>query len=143
MYAEVGANMKKILKLVLCLLIPCVPFVVAYTLLFGPLSEGTFELIYDNVSAEVFTNEKTETFVIENKSIVTFSYDCNVINGTIYSTIKDSQGEEIFTNADNMNFSKEWDIELNPGVYTYYLKGEGAKGTYVFRGTIKEVLKEK
>lgn len=131
--------MKKILKLVLCLLILCVPFVVAY-LLFGPLSEGTFELIYDNVSAEVFTGEKTETFVIENKSIVTFSYDCKVTNGTIYSTIKDSQGEEIFTNADNMNFAKEWDIELNPGMYTYYLKCEGATGTYVFRGTIKEVL---
>lgn len=140
MYAEVGANMKKKLKLVLCLLILCVPFVVAYTLLFGPLSEGTFELIDDNVSAEVFTNEKTETFVIENKSIVTFSYDCNVTNGTIYSTIKDSRGEEIFTNAANMNFAKEWDIELNPGVYTYYLKCEGVNGTYIFRGTVKEVL---
>lgn len=135
--------MKKILKLVLCLLILCVPFVVAYILLFGSLSEGTFELIYDNVSAEVFTNEKTETFVIENKSIVTFSYDCNVTNGKIYSTIKDSQGEEIFTNADNMNFAKEWEVELNPGVYTYYLKGEEANGTYVFRGTIKEVLQDK
>ena len=135
--------MKKSLKLLLCLLILCVPFVVAYILLFGSLSKGTFELFYDNVSAEVFTNEKTETFVIENKSIVTFLYDCNVTNGTIYSTVKNSQGEEIFTNAEDMNFTKEWDVELDSGEYTYFLKSEEANGTYVFRGTIKEVLEDK
>lgn len=135
--------MKKNIKLVLCILILCVPFAVAYILLFGSFSEGTFELIYDNVSAEAFTDEKTENFVIENKSIVTFFYDCNVTGGTIYSTIKNSWGEEIFTNADNMNFTKEWDVELESGEYMYFLKSEEAKGTYVFRGTIKEVLEDK
>lgn len=143
MYAKVGVNMKKKLKLVLCIIILCIPFVVAYILLLGPLSENTFELFYDNISAETFTNEKTETFVIENKSIVTFSYECNVTNGKIYSEIKDSQGEEIFANTNNMNFTGEWAVELNPGIYTYYLKGEEANGIYVFRGTIKEVLQDK
>ena len=116
---------------------------IAYILLLGPLSENTFELFYDNISAETFTNEKTETFVIENKSIVTFSYECNVTNGKIYSEIKDSQGEEIFANTNNMNFTGEWAVERNPGIYTYYLKGEEANGIYVFRGTIKEVLQDK
>lgn len=142
MYAKAGVNMKKIGKQILCVLILCVPFVVAYILLFGPLSKGTFELFYDNLRAESFTDEKTEVFLIDNPSIVTFSYDCDVTNGTILAIIKGPQGEEIFTNANNMNYTKEWEIELNPGQYTYYLIGEAAKGKYLFRGTIKEVLRE-
>lgn len=131
------------IRIVLIVFMLCVPFVVAYLLLYGPLSKGTYELFYDNMNAEAFGGEKTETFEIEGKSIVLFSYDCNISSGRILSTIKDSSGKEIFTNTDNMNFTKEWEMELDSGEYTYYLKGEVAKGTYIFRGIVKEVLEKR
>lgn len=97
-------------------------FTTGCSVVFDDIENNNSVCFWDNATFGEFSDEKIETFIIEEDTDVYFKFRGEIESGKIHVKVYSKDESNIIFETTDLNYEKEFNQKLSAGVYYYLLK---------------------